>query len=68
MNIDRTLAALTRQMNYLAKTAMGDLTHDEAYLFHTACAAINQLMELIDSRENGPPDPPGWEDGFADNH
>ncbi len=58
MNIDRTLAALARQMNYLANTAMGDLTHDEAELFHTACDNINSMMELIDRRENGPPDPP----------
>lgn len=68
MKIDRTLAALARQMNWLANNAMGDLSKDEADLFHTACDNINQLMELIDRRENGPPDPPGWEGGFADNH
>jgi hypothetical protein len=48
MNIDRTLAALARQMNYLANTAMGDLSKDEADLFHTACDNINQLMESRD--------------------
>jgi hypothetical protein len=55
-------------MHYLAANEMGDLTHGEAELFHTACDNINQLMELIDRRENGPPDPPGWEGGFAENH
>ena len=56
MNLDRTLAALARQMNYLAETAIGDLSKEEADLFHTACDAINQLMELIDRRENGQPE------------
>lgn len=68
MNIDRTLAALARQMDYLANTAMGDLSKDEADLFHTACDAIDQLLENRDRRLNGPPDPPGWEGGFAENH
>jgi hypothetical protein len=58
MNIDRTLAALARQMNYLANTAMGDLTHDEAELFNAACDNINQLMESRGRANNGPPDPP----------
>ena len=73
MNIDRTLAALARQMNYLANTAMGDLSKDEADWFHTACDNINQLMELRElnqsiERNTEPPDPPGWEGGFAENH
>jgi len=56
MNIDRTLAALARQMDYLANTAMGDLSKDEADLFHTACDNINQLMESRDRANNGLPE------------
>lgn len=64
MEIDTKLAALARHMNRMANNDMGDLSKDEADLFHTACDTINQLMESRERKEDEPPDPPEWKGGF----
>jgi hypothetical protein len=66
MMIDSKLAALARQMNRMASTDMGDLSKDEANLFHTACDTVNQLMESRDHRWRRSPRP-SWRDNSEPN-
>jgi hypothetical protein len=52
MEINTKLASLARHMNRMAASDMADLSKDEADLFHTACDAINQLMESRERKED----------------
>jgi hypothetical protein len=44
MTIDEKLIRLADKMDNMASNDMGDLTIGEAALFHTACAAIDNLL------------------------
>jgi hypothetical protein len=51
MTIDDKLIRLADKMDYMAANEMGDLTIGEAALFHTACAAIDNLLQARRTRQ-----------------
>ena len=50
--------------------AINALVNDIGYLSEDAVDLVNEWIEDLDWHDDNyePPDPPGWEGGFADNH
>jgi hypothetical protein len=51
MSIDQNLANLAKLMHRMASNDMGDLSAAEAACFHTACAAIDNLLIARECRK-----------------
>lgn len=51
MNIDQKLSALAAYMSEMASNDMGHLHVAEAACFHTACAAIDNLIIARQARQ-----------------
>lgn len=63
---ERIVTAMLPSGRFVAYLDQDDGHYDNRGYGATRSAAIADLIEKIGDAE--PPDPPGWEGGFADNH
>jgi hypothetical protein len=62
------LARIVSELEVMGESDMGDLPEKIAGSFHNAVGYLQDVQDYLQDNDREPPDPPGWEGGFAENH